>query len=76
MIPQQKVTSVELLGGPHDGLVVECWAVPQPWPTVLRLSRITSMIGKHGVIAASECYRVDEYLRCSEARYRYARTKR
>lgn len=69
--------SVELLGGPHDGLVVESWSVPQPWPTVLRLSRITSMIGKSGsVIAASACYRVDEYVRCSEGRYRYAGTKR
>lgn len=71
-----KTESVELLGGPHDGLVVECWAVPQPWPTVLRLARFASMIGKAGVVAASATYRVDEYVRCGVARYRYMGTKR
>lgn len=70
--------TVELLGGPHDGLTVPRYAIPSALDAELRVARLYGgMIGADGhVVPPSALYRVDVYARCGERRYRYKGTLR
>jgi hypothetical protein len=73
------IESIELVGGPSDGLVIASkYAAEWPPPAKLKMFRLVgSMIGPNGeIIPPSQLAgRVDIYVRCAERLWRYTETE-